>query len=114
MNLTCNRCGIADARVLDIDTGSACHPELQHCIGALRAERDRLAAIVEKKMSLHWDIFACNCWLCEAGRAAGCAPRPEYLPHRAPPETYIGDSECPKEYWEKAAEDAKANGGEQE
>lgn len=33
----CGRCGIADASVLDLDTGGAYHPELAHCITTLRA-----------------------------------------------------------------------------
>jgi hypothetical protein len=33
----CARCGIEDARVLDLDTGAACHPELMHCIRALKS-----------------------------------------------------------------------------
>lgn len=42
-----------------------------------------IKAIVEKQMTLHWDMHACQCWLCVAGRAAGCYPRAEYLPHNA-------------------------------
>lgn len=34
---TCARCGLADETVLDLDTGSACHPELRDCIAALKA-----------------------------------------------------------------------------
>lgn len=34
---TCARCGLADETVLDLDTGSACHPELRHCIEGLVA-----------------------------------------------------------------------------
>lgn len=44
---TCKRCGITDARVLDIGTGSACHPELGQCIAALRAEQEMLVAALE-------------------------------------------------------------------
>jgi len=33
---TCARCGLSDGHVLDLDTGSACHPELMHCIGHLK------------------------------------------------------------------------------
>lgn len=39
---TCTRCGLADETVLDLDTGSACHPELWHCIEALKAKCERL------------------------------------------------------------------------
>ena len=42
--LRCFRCGIADADVVALDTGSACHPELYDCIerlkGALPKTRD--------------------------------------------------------------------------
>jgi hypothetical protein len=34
---SCVRCGLADSTVLDLDTGSACHPELRDCIARLRA-----------------------------------------------------------------------------
>lgn len=34
----CTRCGLRDANVLDLDIGSSCHPELRHCIAALRTE----------------------------------------------------------------------------
>lgn len=40
-----------------------------------------LAAIIERKMTEHWDVDACPCWFCEAGRGLGLAPRAEYLPH---------------------------------
>ena len=35
--LRCERCGIADDTVIDLDTGSACHPELINCIARLKA-----------------------------------------------------------------------------
>jgi hypothetical protein len=35
--------------------------------------------IVERIMTMHWDIFACDCWICKTGRLAGCRPREEYL-----------------------------------
>lgn len=39
---TCARCGLADETVLDLDTGSACHPELRDCIQALVARCSQL------------------------------------------------------------------------
>lgn len=30
--------------------------------------------IVELIMAQHWDMAACKCWICEAGRAAGLHP----------------------------------------
>lgn len=38
--------------------------------------------IIERIMSAHWDMSACPCWVCVAGRDAGHAARDEYLPHR--------------------------------
>jgi hypothetical protein len=35
--------------------------------------------IVERVMTLHWDLAACRCWLCVAGRNLGCGPRERYL-----------------------------------
>lgn len=42
--------------------------------------------IVEQIMTQHWDLKACECWVCKAGRDAGCRPRDQYLdwrPHLA-------------------------------
>lgn len=36
--------------------------------------------IVERILTQHWDMAACRCWICEAGREAGCRPREQYLP----------------------------------
>lgn len=38
--------------------------------------------IVERIMSAHWDIRTCPCWVCEAGRSLGFAPRDGYLLHK--------------------------------
>jgi len=38
----CARCGLTDSTVLDLGTGSTCHPELQHCVKLLQAEVERL------------------------------------------------------------------------
>jgi hypothetical protein len=40
--------------------------------------------IIERIMTQHWDIFACTCWICEAGRANGLGSRSEYLRHNDP------------------------------
>lgn len=37
--------------------------------------------IVERIMSAHWDMSACPCWVCRAGRANGCRPRESLLNH---------------------------------
>lgn len=42
---------------------------------------ERLKEVIERTMTEHWDMAACRCDLCEAGRDAGCAPRECYLPH---------------------------------
>lgn len=34
--------------------------------------------IVERIQSAHWDMAACQCWICVAGRATGCRPREGY------------------------------------
>jgi hypothetical protein len=31
--------------------------------------------IVERIMRSHWDMAACQCWICVSGREAGCRPR---------------------------------------
>ncbi len=36
-------------------------------------------ADIERIMTRHWDLAACPCWLCKAGRAHGLHPREEYL-----------------------------------
>ena len=33
-------------------------------------------------MSAHWDIVACNCWVCKKGRELGLKPRDFYLAHK--------------------------------
>ena len=38
--------------------------------------------VVERIMSWHWDMQACDCWVCHLGRRIGLRPREEYLPHR--------------------------------
>lgn len=38
--------------------------------------------IIERIMSGHWDMTACPCWVCEAGRSLGFSPRGDYLPHK--------------------------------
>jgi hypothetical protein len=37
--------------------------------------------IIERIMTQHWDIAACRCWVCTAGRATGCRPRENHLDH---------------------------------
>jgi hypothetical protein len=40
----------------------------------------KLTTIIEQIMTDHWDLSACPCAICVAGRAAGCRPRERYLP----------------------------------
>jgi len=51
----------------------------------LAVEVERLAEIVERIMTDHWDLAACPCWVCVAGRGLGLGPRQEYLKHGRPP-----------------------------
>ena len=38
-----------------------------------QAERiEQLEGIVERIMTQHWDMAACQCWVCKAGREVGC------------------------------------------
>ncbi len=34
--------------------------------------------IVMQIMTMHWDMAACRCWICVAGRAAGCYPSSDF------------------------------------
>ena len=34
--------------------------------------------IIERIMTTHWDLAACPCWICEAGRKLGYHPREGY------------------------------------
>lgn len=34
--------------------------------------------IVSRIMTQHWDMVACNCWICEKGRGAGLAAQSIY------------------------------------
>ena len=34
--------------------------------------------IVERIMTQHWDMAACQCWVCQEGHKADCRPRVEY------------------------------------
>jgi hypothetical protein len=37
--------------------------------------------IIERIMTHHWDLMACRCWICDAGRELGFKPRLDYLWH---------------------------------
>ena len=37
--------------------------------------------VIERIMSHHWDMTACKCWICQAGRNLSYGARSEYLPH---------------------------------
>jgi len=39
--------------------------------------------IIERIMTQHWDMAACHCWVCEAGRALGCRPKEKYLSYKS-------------------------------
>ena len=38
--------------------------------------------VVERIMTAHWDMTACRCWICEAGRCLGFQCRDDYLLHK--------------------------------
>jgi hypothetical protein len=65
---TCARCGLTDATVLDLDTGSACHPELLHCIRRLRERIEALEAVLRM-------LAACECECKPGMRCAPCFAR---------------------------------------
>jgi len=56
---------------------------LQEQVAHLQGENEQLRSIIEKQMSAHWDMATCQCWFCVEARAIGCAPREQYLPHKA-------------------------------
>ena len=35
--------------------------------------------VIRRIMGAHWDIFACNCWVCYGGRRLGLAPEERWL-----------------------------------
>jgi hypothetical protein len=35
--------------------------------------------IVERIMSAHWDMAACQCWICREGRKLGLSNRQKYV-----------------------------------
>jgi hypothetical protein len=45
--------------------------------------------IIERIQTAHWDMAACRCWICEAGRELGMQPRECYWresgKYQAPP-----------------------------
>ena len=41
--------------------------------------------ILERIMTQHWDMHACECWVCTEARVNGLRPKECYLPgHQAP------------------------------
>ena len=39
--------------------------------------------IIERIMTEHWDMAACHCWVCDAGRELGYGAKVEYLSHNS-------------------------------
>ena len=54
--------------------------------------------IIERIMSQHWDMAACHCWICEAGRKLGYGAKSEYLSHNS--EIQVGRVIVKKEPYE--------------
>lgn len=46
-----------------------------------------MQSIIETIMTQHWDMKACECWICQSGREAGCRPRDTYMMHKHPEKT---------------------------
>lgn len=42
-------------------------------------ENEKMKEMIETIMTMHWDMFACLCWICEEGRKLDCHPREKYL-----------------------------------
>jgi hypothetical protein len=40
--------------------------------------------ILERIMTQHWDMKACDCWVCTAARANGLRPKEQYLYQKQP------------------------------
>lgn len=38
--------------------------------------------VIRQIMAMHWDMAACQCWVCVSGRSFGLAPRDDYLDWR--------------------------------
>ncbi len=60
-------------------------------------DQPRAQDIVERIMTEHWDMAACNCWVCQAGDILGLGARDKYLPHKENYEPLPGKSL--KEYY---------------
>ena len=62
-----------------LNMGSDPQSHLQHSWDNARPD---LKEIIERIMTMHWDMKACCCWVCEAGRKAGCHANESYLDWR--------------------------------
>lgn len=69
MTYRCARCGISDDHVIDIDTGSACHRELRHCIDALK-ELVTLPRVLSESHPRPWKLMYDQ--LCEEWHPNSC------------------------------------------
>lgn len=58
---------------------------MSHPINEVRSPEtlEKAVELVERVMTLHWDIIACGCVFCRGARAAGMRPRLGY-PTRDP------------------------------
>jgi len=57
-----------------------------------RTLSDELRNKIEKTMTDHWDMKACECLVCEAGRVLGCGPREWHQPHKQ--KHYVTKNPC--------------------
>jgi hypothetical protein len=58
--------------------------EMEDQLAAEAVAGEAAAEIVERIMTQHWDMGACPCWVCVAGREAGCRARGTYLDEKRP------------------------------
>jgi hypothetical protein len=67
--------------ISDYRNGPASFREIIHTVEMTQRGTLELDArqIVEKIMTMHWDLAACPCWICKVGNAVGCRPREEHL-----------------------------------
>ena len=63
-----------------------------HVQESCRTLSDELRNKIEKTMTDHWDMKACECLVCEAGRVLGCGPREWHQPHKQ--KHYVTKNPC--------------------
>ncbi len=57
-------------------------PYKPNYIGFIKKEfetKEKMKEIIETIMTMHWDMDACRCWVCDEGRELDCHPISKYL-----------------------------------